>query len=92
MPSATSGQALFMRLYPPGRVSTRLALTRPGLAVRSMVAGFDADRMHLLQVAEADDQLVELGAFQPHADAVVAVRRLAGERQSRGRIRAPRGR
>ena len=38
MPSASSGQSFFMRPYPPGRVSTRLALTKPGLAVRSMLA------------------------------------------------------
>src|SRR3954471_11855095 len=44
------------------------------------VGGLDRDRVRLLQAAEADDQLVDLRVLEPHADAILAVRRLAGER------------
>src|SRR4029453_19310950 len=46
------------------------------------VGRLDGDRVRLLQAAEADDQLVELRLFEAHADAVLAVGRLTGERRA----------
>src|SRR6185369_17169612 len=50
------------------------------------VGGFDRDRVRLLQAAEAYDQLVELRLLESYADAVLAVRRLTGERRAKAAL------
>src|SRR5262245_42031359 len=53
-----------------------------GLAGAIDVGRLDRDRVRLLQAAETHDQLVEFCLLEPDANAVLAIRRLAGERRA----------